>query len=56
MAHRFYRGEGATRAEIVKAAPRVCLEEVRGTGTANHVYASCIRDAVSKAAAQIRGS
>lgn len=44
------------RAEIVNAASRVCLEEVRGTGTASQVYASCVRDAVNKAAAQIRGS
>ena len=44
------------RAEIVSAASRACLDEVRGTAVANYVYTSCVRDAVSKATAQIRGS
>jgi hypothetical protein len=44
------------RAEIVNAASRACLEEARGSGVASYVYSSCVRDAVSKASAQIRGS
>jgi hypothetical protein len=43
------------RAEIVNAASRACLDEIRGTGMANYVYAACVRDAVTKASAQIRG-
>ena len=44
------------RAEIVKAAQHVCWDEVRGDALANYAYASCVRDAVGRAAAQINGS
>jgi hypothetical protein len=44
------------RAEIVKAAKQVCWDEVRGDALASYAYASCVRDTVDRAAAQISGS
>lgn len=44
------------RAEIVKAASRVCGDEVRGSAVAGFVYTACVRDAVDGASAQVNGA
>lgn len=43
------------RTEIVKAASRVCSDEVGGTALASYAYSSCVRDAIDRAAAQASG-
>ncbi len=46
----FGKAPAEVRADIVKAATRACGDEVRGTALAGYAYASCVRDAIDRAA------
>ena len=41
------------RAEIVKAASTVCLQDIRGEALAGYMYPACIRASVNDAVAKI---